>query len=168
MSAILAHIQHYLVAHQQTLAVAESMTGGLLGAQFTSQPGSSGFFSGGIIAYHPALKIRLLQVKPATIAAYSPVSQQCAEEMAFGCRSQCSSDWAISITGLAGPSGDPDFPSLPIGTVYIGIAGPQNFLSVESCQFANSNRGVMRAQAVEHALAVFWKILAPTMKEQAP
>ncbi len=168
MSPILGQIQQHLVDHKQTLAVAESMTGGLLGAKFTSQSGSSRFFVGGIIAYHPALKMRLLQVKATTLAVHSPVSQCCAEEMALGCRIHCSSDWAISVTGLAGPSGDPEFPLIPVGTVYLGIAGPRNFLASETYYFADSNREDMRTQAVEQALDFFWRLLSSKHKGQTP
>jgi len=125
----------------KTLATAESCTGGLIGAAITSTPGSSAVFHGGIIAYHNAVKISQLGVRPETIEAYGAVSQGAAEEMAAGCRERLKVDIAISVTGVAGPSGGS--PEKPVGTVWIGLATPDRVTS-QRCNFPNMSRNRVR------------------------
>jgi len=103
-----------------TLATAESCTGGLIGAAITATPGSSAVFQGGIIAYDNNVKINQLSVNEDSIKTHGSVSQKVAEEMAFGCREALSVNLAISVTGIAGPSGGTD--EKPVGTVWIGLA----------------------------------------------
>ena len=105
-----------------TLAVAESCTGGLLGDILTDVPGSSTYLLGGVVAYHNDLKSALLGVPPEIIRQHGAVSEECARLMARGVRSATGADLGISITGVAGPSGGT--PANPVGTVYIGLAGP--------------------------------------------
>src|SRR5438874_2315271 len=111
-----------LAAIGMTVAVAESCTGGLLGSLLTDVPGSSTYFLGGVIAYHDALKTGLLGVSPALIREHGAVSAECALAMVRGVRNVTGSDIALSVTGIAGPSGGT--PAKPVGTVYIGIAAP--------------------------------------------
>lgn len=109
-----------LIRNNFTLAVAESCTGGGLGFELTNAPGSSAFFLGGVITYANESKIRDLGVNPDTINSYGAVSEECAVEMAIGARNRFNSDFAISITGIAGPDGGTD--DKPVGTVWIGLA----------------------------------------------
>ncbi len=119
-----------LQKHQQTLSVAESCTGGGLGAMLTSVSGSSTYFLGGVIAYDNRLKIRLLGVKSQAIDEYGAVSSIVAEQMAFGVRNRLESDWGLGITGIAGPCGGTE--EKPVGLVYIGLASPdQSLVSFE-------------------------------------
>jgi nicotinamide-nucleotide amidase len=111
-----------LLAQGQTLAVAESCTGGMLGAILTNVPGSSAYFGGGVIAYTNAVKVQLLGVDPAVIAAQGAVSSLVAEQMAIGIKAQIGTDWGIGITGVAGPTGGTV--GKPVGLVYIGLARP--------------------------------------------
>jgi nicotinamide-nucleotide amidase len=105
-----------------TLSVAESCTGGLIGAKITSVAGSSDYFSGGLVTYQTSMKTRLAGVDAALIDRHGVVSAEVAQAMAEGARSQTGSTYAISITGLAGPGGGTD--EVPVGTVVFGFAGP--------------------------------------------
>ncbi|MDX9858596.1 MAG: competence/damage-inducible protein A [candidate division Zixibacteria bacterium] len=106
--------------NDRTLAVAESCTGGLLGAAVTSVPGSSAYFRGGILAYSDAAKTRQLGVPPEVIGSHGAVSEECAVAMAAGCRERFETDYALALTGIAGPDGGSD--EKPVGTVWIGLA----------------------------------------------
>jgi len=111
-----------LLESGQTLAVAESCTGGGLGAAITAVPGSSAYFRGGVIAYDNQVKIGLLGVNPDDLGAYGAVSDRIAEQMATGIQQKLNTDWALSITGIAGPGGGTA--EKPVGLVYIGLASP--------------------------------------------
>jgi nicotinamide-nucleotide amidase len=104
-----------------TVAVAESCTGGLLGADFTSAPGSSDYFLGGVVAYGDRIKQELLGVTAATLRQSGAVSEETARAMAEGVRTRFGADYAIAVTGVAGPEGGS--PEKPVGRVYIAIAG---------------------------------------------
>jgi len=105
----------------QTLSVAESCTGGGLGAMLTGVPGSSSYFLGGIISYDNQVKEGLLGVNPQDLAEFGAVSHQVAKQMAAGVRASLNTNWGLSITGIAGPGGDTA--AKPVGLVYIGLAG---------------------------------------------
>ena len=102
-----------------TVSVAESCTGGMLGERFTSVAGSSDYFLGGFISYANAMKTGLLGVPRETLERFGAVSKETAEAMAIGARERTGSTYALSVTGLAGPEGEG---SIPVGTVYIGVA----------------------------------------------
>jgi len=107
---------------KEHLATAESCTGGLVGQLITSVPGSSDYYLGGVVAYANQVKQDSLGVGKELIAARGAVSEQVAAAMAEGCRERFRSDWALSVTGIAGPDGGTD--EKPVGLVYIGLAGP--------------------------------------------
>jgi nicotinamide-nucleotide amidase len=109
-----------LLAAGKTAACAESCTGGLAASLLTDIPGSSAWFPGGAIAYSNSAKSKLLGVRPATLKKYGAVSAQCAREMAEGAKKVFSSDYAFSVTGIAGPDGGT--PAKPVGLVYFGLA----------------------------------------------
>lgn len=132
----------------QTLAVAESCTGGGLGARLTSVPGSSDVFLGGAISYANEVKMGVLGVSNETLASHGAVSESCAREMAEGASRTFGSNWAISITGVAGPDGGT--PKKPVGLVYIGVSGPDG-TTVEEHRFRGSREGV-RQRSVQFAL----------------
>src|SRR5690606_4500059 len=104
------------------LAVAESCSGGMLSHLLTRIPGSSDVFLGAVVAYSNELKRTFLGVRAETLSRFGAVSEQTALEMAQGARETTGSDYAISITGIAGPAGGSD--EKPVGTVWIGVSGP--------------------------------------------
>jgi nicotinamide-nucleotide amidase len=111
-----------LRARGWTVAVAESCTGGLLGAVLTAVPGSSTYVRGGVIAYDNEVKTRLLNVDSALLAQHGAVSEVVAMAMARGVRQLMSADIGVGITGVAGPGEEEG--GKPAGLVYVAVAGP--------------------------------------------
>jgi nicotinamide-nucleotide amidase len=124
-----------LLSRQATLAIAESCTGGGLGQMLTTVAGSSAYFRGGILAYDNQVKINLLNVDPTLLEKYGAVSGIVAEQMAAGARASLHTDWALSITGIAGPGGGA--PDKPVGLVYIGLATPDGAVKHFRHEFAS-------------------------------
>ncbi|MDX2256605.1 MAG: competence/damage-inducible protein A [Pseudanabaenaceae cyanobacterium bins.39] len=140
----------------QTLAVAESCTGGWLGEALTEISGSSAYFLGGVISYSNQAKIDLLNVDPQAIAEHGAVSAIVAEQMALGAKLTLKSDWAISITGIAGPEGGTVLK--PVGLVYVAIADPQGQVEAIELRFNPSRgRNWIRKATVSSALDLFRK-----------
>ena len=115
-----ARVVARLIETGRTLATAESCTGGLIAARITDVAGCSAVFLGGYVTYTNDIKIALLGVDPATVAAHTEVSAEVAREMARGARARLGADLAVSATGFAGPGGGT--PQNPAGTVYIALA----------------------------------------------
>lgn len=137
-----------LKSEQLTIATAESCTGGLLGAALTQEPGSSGFYLGGVVSYSDSLKQELLGVSKENLLKYGAVSEAVAKEMAEGIRIRAGSDFALSTTGIAGPDGGSDLK--PVGLVYIGLATPDG-VQVERIQLYGERESV-RQLTVQAAL----------------
>lgn len=133
---------------QATLSVAESCTGGLLAERITSIPGSSDYFLGGFLVYTNRMKSELLGVDPDLIALHGAVSEPVAGAMAAGAKDRTGSTWALAITGVAGPGGGTE--AKPVGTVVIGLAGPETLRS-HKFRFLGSRERV-RAMAAQTAL----------------
>lgn len=149
MKPLVESIAAALLARRQTLVTAESCTGGLVGAALTDRPGSSAWYLGGIVAYSDSLKIRLLGVPPEILNRHGAVSSATAKAMAAGARKKCKADFAVSITGIAGPGGGTR--NKPVGLVFMAMAGPDGRACGWKYHFAGS-RAKIRAQAAEAAL----------------
>ena len=154
MSAI-ERVSEALAERRLRLALAESCTGGLLGAAITDRAGASRFLDASLVTYSNAAKERLLGVQPATLAAQGAVSEQVAKEMAEGARRVTEADLALSITGIAGPDGGT--PEKPVGTVWIGLA-TERVSSAELYRFEGDRR-MIREQSVDAALALLDRFL---------
>lgn len=144
-----------LVATGQTLATAESLTGGLIGATITAVPGASKAYLGGLITYATELKAGLAGVPADVLEQFGPVSPQTAEAMAAGVRQVTGADWAITVTGVAGP--DPQDGHQP-GEVWLGLSGPGGVRSVSRMDLTGS-RDQIRSATVSAALAELFKML---------
>lgn len=145
---------------KRSLAVAESCTGGLLGYLITSVPGSSDYFLGGIIAYSNAAKISALGVTPQTLDTHGAVSQATALAMADGARVRFESDFALSITGIAGPGGGLE--GKPVGLTWIGLSSTRGSQAREHL-FDHDRSGNQHA-AAQAAL----QLLADELARQPP
>jgi len=131
-----------LSASRKTLAVAESCTGGLLGGAITSIPGSSLYFSGGVVAYVNSAKTSLLAVPPDLIVARGAVSREVALAMAEGVLSLLRADLAIAVTGVAGPGGGSR--GKPAGTVWVAVVAPGGVRYAHRFRFPGGREAVRR------------------------
>ena len=132
-----------------TLAVAESLTGGLLGAELTKAAGASEVDAGGVVAYATAVKEALLGVPAEVVATHGAVSAECAAAMAAGARDRLGATYGLALTGVAGPGGQE---GKPVGTVHVGLAGPDG---VETRDLRlPGDRTLIRGYAVVAALNV--------------
>lgn len=113
-----------LGSNKQTIAVAESCTGGLIAGAITEIPGSSDYFGYGVVSYANEAKMRLLGVNQETLERYGAVSPQTAVEMAEGVRRLAGADYGLSVTGIAGPGGGTE--TKPVGLVYVGFSRKDN------------------------------------------
>jgi nicotinamide-nucleotide amidase len=115
-----AVVVRFLARRGKTLALAESCTGGCIANRITNVPGASKILLGGIVAYSNGAKGKFLGVRPATLKKFGAVSENVAREMARGARKKFGADFAIAVTGIAGPSGGTK--GKPVGTVFIALA----------------------------------------------
>ena len=123
-------ILHDLLPKKQlTIGAAESCTGGLIGKILTDRPGSSAYFVGSIVAYSNSIKQALLGVPESVLNEFGAVSDQCVRAMAVGARERLASNYAVAVTGIAGPDGGSEHK--PVGTVFVGVSGPSGCESHE-------------------------------------
>jgi nicotinamide-nucleotide amidase len=138
-----------------TIAVAESCTGGMLGAALTAIPGSSSVFIGGFLTYSNQSKVELVGVRASDLDAFGAVSEQVATAMAQGARTRLGATYGIGITGIAGPDGGSD--EKPVGTVWIGVATPDG---VKARRFVfGTDRNMNRERSVAAALGMVLQVV---------
>ncbi|MER6618364.1 CinA family protein [Streptomyces xantholiticus] len=143
-----ARVLALLAERGQTLAVAESLTGGLVAAELTSVPGASKSFRGSVTAYATTLKRDVLGVDGSLLAERGPVDPQVAAQMAAGVRDVLGADWGIATTGVAGPEPQD---GKAVGTVYVAVAGPAGVGNVAALRL-NGDRGEIRRESVRSVL----------------
>jgi nicotinamide-nucleotide amidase len=143
-----------LSQRNETLSIAESLTGGALSSEIVSIAGASHIFKGSIVAYSVDIKIHELSVPHELIAEHGVVSEEVALAMATGIRSRMATSWGISATGVAGPGAHH---GIPAGTVWLAVIGPKVRESVKLA--LDGDRSTVRRGAVESALGVFARIL---------
>ncbi|WP_232962772.1 CinA family protein [Paracoccus tegillarcae] len=137
------------------IVTAESCTGGLIAGALTEVPGSSDVVDRGFVTYSNAAKTQMLGVEAETLAAHGAVSEEVAAEMATGALQHSQSQYAISVTGIAGPGGSEHKPE---GLVCFGLAGPRG-LRIETVEFGAIGRSQVRMATVEHALRMLMAAL---------
>jgi nicotinamide-nucleotide amidase len=115
-------VHRLLLERGQTVGVAESLTGGQLSAALTEQSGASATFRGGLVVYATELKEQLAAVPDHVLAAHGPVAAETATALAAGARDRLGADWGLGVTGVAGPT---EQDGVPVGTVFVAVAGPE-------------------------------------------
>ena len=143
-------VHNTLIKRGQTLAVAESCTGGAIASKFTAQAGASTYFLCGVVSYSNESKSNVLGVLMSDITQHGAVSEQVAKAMAQGVRAVAGADFAISTTGIAGPTGGSK--EKPVGTVWIGIATPEKCFAV--CKNCGTDRSQIISRATAYAIAM--------------
>ena len=141
-------IVRLLTDRKRTLAVAESCTGGCIANRVTNVPGASAVLLAGLVTYSNAAKQKFLSVRADTLNRHGAVSESVAREMAEGARRQTQADYALSVTGIAGPGGGT--PDKPVGSVFVGLAGPSS--TVVERNFNPSDRETFKQVAAQQAL----------------
>lgn len=162
MSELAAKVVRTLSERSISLAAAESLTGGLIGATLTAVPGASRVYLGGTIAYATPTKTALLGVDPSLISQHTVVSERVALEMAIGLQRRTDADWVIAVTGVAGP--DPQDGHYP-GEVWICVVGPRvphtsQFQQTERFNF-EGDRDAIRQQTVTAAFGMLLRAASP-------
>ncbi|MEU8828201.1 CinA family protein [Streptomyces sp. NPDC048636] len=146
----------------QTVAVAESLTGGLVAAELTSVDGASRAFRGSVTAYATALKHELLGVDAALLAERGAVDAEVARQMARGVTRALGADWGVATTGVAGPTPQD---GQPVGTVHVAVAGPADRMAAAALRLSGDRFGI-RGQSVEAAVKLLFSELIATTGAQ--
>src|SRR3954453_21180806 len=146
---------HALVDRRETLATAESLTGGLVAATIVEIPGVSAVYRGGLVVYATDLKASLAEVPEVLLAERGPVDPDVAVALAAGARARCGADWGLATTGVAGPEPQD---GKPVGLVYVAVAGPGGSAVREL--LLRGSRAEIRAETVTTVLALLTAELA--------
>ena len=151
-------VQRELLRRGETIAVAESCTGGRVASALTATPGSSAVFLGGVVAYDNAVKMAELDVPADVLAAHGAVSEETARTMASGVRARLKTDVGFATTGIAGPDGGSE--QKPVGLIWFALAMPDGRLLAEKMNF-RGDRNAIQARASTYALGMLWRALKP-------
>ncbi|KUJ68566.1 damage-inducible protein CinA [Streptomyces albus subsp. albus] len=151
-----------LAGRGQTVAVAESLTGGLVAAELTAVPGASRSFRGSVTAYATELKRELLGVDAALLDRRGAVDAEVAGQMARGVRRVLGADWGVATTGVAGPT---EQDGKPVGTVYVAVRGPGDAGSVAELRLDGDRAGI-RAGSARAALELLLRELIENARAQ--
>lgn len=160
LESLAAELGARLLERGEVLATAESCTGGWVSMCVTAIAGSSNWFDCGFVTYSNAAKADMLGVSKKTIVRHGAVSEPVVLEMADGTLQRSRAQWALAISGVAGPAGGT--PEKPVGTVCFAWAGPDGFSAAETCHFPGDREAVRRA-SVEHALRGLLGRLTPML-----
>lgn len=155
MSSVAGPVVSRLIDRSQTVATAESLTGGLVGVTLTDVPGSSAVYLGGLIVYATELKGTLAGVPEEILERDGAVAATTAGELALGAARRCHADWGVSTTGVAGPEGQEGHPP---GTVFVGVARDGEVVEVQRLALSGDRESIRR-QTVERALDLLLKHL---------
>ncbi|MFD3678720.1 CinA family protein [Streptomyces sp. NPDC058613] len=158
MATVAAEVLRLLAESDETLAVAESLTGGMVASELTAVPGASRSFRGSVTAYATELKHRVLGVDAGLLEAEGAVNAQVAEEMAAGVRRVMGASWGIATTGVAGP--DPQ-DGQPVGTVFVSVSGPEGGKTARL--WLNGSRTEIRRESARTVL----ELLSSQLRENA-
>jgi nicotinamide-nucleotide amidase len=145
-----------LAEKNQTIVTAESCTGGMVAAALTDIPGASAALYGGYVTYANAAKSRMIHVQARLIRDYGAVSNQVARAMADGARNTARADYAVSVTGIAGPDGGSE--KKPVGLVYIAVSSELATVVIEH-RFGDLGRDAIRKASVQAALELVLQVL---------
>lgn len=148
-----------LTERKRTIVTAESCTGGLVAAALTGIPGASAAFYGGYVTYANAAKSRMIHVQARLIRDYGAVSNQVARAMADGARNTAGADYAVAVTGIAGPDGGSE--KKPVGLVYVAVSSELATLVIEN-RFGDLGREAIRQASVAAALDLVLQVLTST------
>jgi PncC family amidohydrolase len=151
-----------LISLDATLATAESCSGGLIAHRITNISGSSEYYVGGVVAYSNKVKASLLRVSKSDLSSFGAVSEQVARAMADGARTRFGADYAIAVTGIAGPQGGT--PEKPVGLVYISVAAPEATAVLRNV--FTGTREEIKAQTAERALRMLLEVLKRSLGDK--
>ncbi|MFC7527132.1 CinA family protein [Actinoplanes sp. GCM10030250] len=157
MAVAAAAAVHVLVERRETLATAESLTGGLVAATIVEIPGVSAVYRGGMVVYATELKGTLAGVPKHLLDERGPVDPDVAAALAAGVRERCGADWGVATTGVAGPEPQD---GKPVGLVYVAVAGPAG-TEVRELKLAG-NRAAVRTESVTAVLQLLTESLSAT------
>ena len=152
--ALARRVLESLARRGETVATAESLTGGLLSARLTDVPGASRSFVGGVVSYATRVKVSALGVPADVVERHGVISEECAVAMARGVRDRLEATWGVATTGVAGPDAQE---GRPVGTEWVAVAGPDR---VEARELAlGGDRTAVRRASCDAALSVLDGIL---------
>jgi nicotinamide-nucleotide amidase len=151
-----AVIVRELTARKQTLALAESCTGGCIAHRITNVPGASAVLIAGLVTYANEAKVKFVGVRPETLAAHGAVSEPVVREMAEGARRETGADYGIAVTGIAGPSGGS--PEKPVGTAFIAVSSAMGMVAVK--QLNRFDRETFKDITSQQVLGMLRRVMA--------